>query len=53
MGEQKTHSSRVPEASSIVRFGPYVLDLRSAELRKNDLRIRLQEQPFQILLTFA
>src|SRR6185312_8241344 len=28
----------------------YVLDLRSAELCKNDFRIRLQEQPFQILV---
>ena len=35
---------------SVVRFGPYELDLRSAELRKNDFRIRLQDQPFQILV---
>ena len=37
-------------AVSFVRFGPYELDVRSAELRKNDLRIGLQEQPFQILV---
>jgi DNA-binding winged helix-turn-helix (wHTH) protein len=36
--------------TSSIRFGPYELDLRSAELRKNEVRIRLQEQPFQILV---
>ena len=35
---------------SRIRFGPYELDLRTAELRKNTLRIRLQEQPFLILV---
>src|SRR5262245_45832554 len=33
-----------------VRFGPFELDLRAGELRKYDVRIRLQEQPFQILI---
>jgi len=33
-----------------VRFGPFELDLRTAELRKDGRRIRLQDQPFQILL---
>ncbi|HSU31725.1 MAG TPA: SUMF1/EgtB/PvdO family nonheme iron enzyme [Bryobacteraceae bacterium] len=37
-------------APSVVRFGPYELDLRSAELRKHNLKIRLQDQPFQILV---
>jgi len=32
-----------------VRFGPFELDLRAGELRKDGHRIRLQEQPFQIL----
>ena len=32
-----------------VRFGPFELDFRTAELRKNGRKIRLQEQPFQIL----
>ena len=35
--------------SPVVRFGLFELDLRSAELRKSKVRIRLQEQPFQIL----
>src|SRR5882672_5489232 len=30
-------------------FGVFELDLRSAELRKHGIRIKLQEQPFQIL----
>jgi serine/threonine-protein kinase len=33
-----------------IRFGPFELDARAAELHKNDQKIRLQEQPFQILL---
>jgi serine/threonine-protein kinase len=32
-----------------VCFGPFELDLRAGELRKDGHRIRLQEQPFQIL----
>ena len=32
-----------------VRFGAFELDLRSGELRKQGVRIKLQEQPFQVL----
>jgi TolB-like protein/DNA-binding winged helix-turn-helix (wHTH) protein/Tfp pilus assembly protein PilF len=32
-----------------LRFGVFELDLRAGELRKNGSRIRLQEQPFQVL----
>jgi TolB-like protein/DNA-binding winged helix-turn-helix (wHTH) protein len=39
--EQKVHGR--------LRFGTFELDLRAGELRKHGLRIRLQEQPFQIL----
>jgi TolB-like protein len=35
---------------SIVHFGEFELDLRAAELRKGNKRIRLQEQPFLILV---
>jgi cholera toxin transcriptional activator len=38
-----------PNHSRIARFGPFELDLRAAELRKNGRKLRLQEQPFQIL----
>src|SRR5437868_3525858 len=34
---------------SKVRFGEFEVDLRSGELRRNGARIKLQEQPFQIL----
>ncbi len=33
----------------VVRFGTYEVDLRSGELRKNGLKVRLTGQPFQIL----
>src|SRR6267142_7261845 len=36
-------------SNSIVRFGAFGVDLHAGELRKEDRRIRLQEQPFQIL----
>src|SRR5260370_23116128 len=32
-----------------LRFGVFELDLRAGELRKHGLRIRFQEQPFQLL----
>lgn len=31
------------------RFGAFEIDLRSGELRKQGIRLRLQEQPFQVL----
>jgi TolB-like protein/DNA-binding winged helix-turn-helix (wHTH) protein/Tfp pilus assembly protein PilF len=33
----------------VVRFGVFELDLRAGELRKKGLRVRLQEQPLQVL----
>ena len=42
----------VPEDHQLrgrLRFGVFELDLRAGELRKNGLRVRLQEQPFQVL----
>lgn len=38
----------VPSAR-VVRFGAFEADLRAGELRKNGRRVRLQDQPFQIL----
>jgi TolB-like protein/DNA-binding winged helix-turn-helix (wHTH) protein/Tfp pilus assembly protein PilF len=35
--------------SSIVRFGLFELDLRAGELRKNGVKIKLQEQSFRVL----
>lgn len=34
----------------IVRFGVFEIDLAKAELRKHGLHIRIQEQPYQILV---
>src|SRR6201987_5515556 len=42
----------MPAAQSLFRtrgFGVFEVDLRAAELRKHGVRIKLQEQPFQIL----
>ena len=36
-------------ASDVVRFGVFEADLRAGELRRNGRKIRLQEQPFQVL----
>jgi len=36
-------------SASSLRFGTYEFDLRSRELRKHGIRIKLQEQPCQIL----
>jgi len=36
-------------AGRVVRFGVFEVDLAAGELRKNGRRIRLQEQPFQML----
>lgn len=33
----------------LIRFGPYELDVRSGELRKAGIRIKLREQPVRIL----
>lgn len=35
--------------SDVRRFGTFELDLRARELRKGGIRIRLQDQPFEIL----
>ena len=35
--------------SNVVRFGLFELDLRAGELRKSGIKIKLQDQPFQIL----
>ena len=39
-----------PSNSRTIGFGVFELDLKAGELRKSGLRIRLQEQPFQILV---
>src|SRR5213594_3659752 len=41
---QGAHPSR-----GAVRFGVFQVDLRSGELRKQGVKIKLQEQPFRVL----
>jgi cholera toxin transcriptional activator len=40
-----------PVPISKYRFGPFEADLKAAELRKDGARLRLQLQPFQVLVT--
>ena len=37
------------DAAKIVRFGVFEVDLTAGELRKSGSKVRLQEQPFQLL----
>jgi TolB-like protein/DNA-binding winged helix-turn-helix (wHTH) protein/Tfp pilus assembly protein PilF len=37
------------QPSGRLRFGVFEVDLRAGELRKHGMRVRLQEQPFQVL----
>lgn len=36
-----------------LKFGPFIVDVRSGELRKNGIRIRLQEKPLRVLAALA
>lgn len=36
-------------ATNPIRFGAFELDLRAGELRKHGVKIKLQEQPLQVL----
>src|SRR5580692_12642039 len=39
-----------PQLAPDYRFGAFVLDPGSGELRRNGAKLKLQEQPFQVLL---
>lgn len=41
--------NQVPPSHALIRFGVFELDTESGELRKQGLKVRLQEQPLQIL----
>ncbi len=48
----KLHYSMLPlerRTTNLRRFGTFEVDLRARELRKGGIRIRLQDQPFEIL----
>jgi cholera toxin transcriptional activator len=48
MGAEKP-SHPAASGASVRRFAVFELDVRTGELRKNGMRLRLQEQPFQVL----
>jgi DNA-binding winged helix-turn-helix (wHTH) protein/tetratricopeptide (TPR) repeat protein len=48
MKASATHNSSAPETS--YRFGLYVLDPSDGTLTRDSVRVRVQEQPFQLLL---
>ena len=41
--------SATPSPVRFIRFGLFEADLQAGELRKNGLKIKLQEQPFRVL----
>ena len=47
--EPKSENSNGNGNSSARRFGVFEVDLRSGELRRNGIRVKLQEQPLQVL----
>jgi DNA-binding winged helix-turn-helix (wHTH) protein/WD40 repeat protein len=42
------HMAEVNSSAGIVRFGVFEADLQTGELRKNGLKVPLQDQPFQV-----
>ena len=38
-----------PSRTDVIRFGPFQVDLRSRELSKQGIKVKLQEQPFHLL----
>src|SRR6266436_4102179 len=40
---------RASDGSRVIHFGVFEADLRAGELRRNGAKVKLQEQPFQIL----
>jgi TolB-like protein len=48
-GIDRTPMENTSSQTPLLRFGSFELDLRAGELRKQGVKIKLQEQPFQIL----
>jgi len=46
---QVASMEEIANSTRIVRFGAFEVDLKAGELRKDGLKIKLQEQPFQVL----
>jgi DNA-binding winged helix-turn-helix (wHTH) protein len=41
------------DAKQVIRFGTFEVDPRAGELRRNGSRVKLQDQPFQVLLALV
>ena len=41
--------AREPQPPTLLRFATFEVDLRAGELRKQGNRVKLQDQPFQVL----
>src|ERR1700704_5154849 len=39
----------MPRSSAILRFGMFEVDVRASEVHKQGVRIKVQDQPFQVL----
>jgi DNA-binding response OmpR family regulator len=51
LGMMESHEMGDKElANALIRFGVFEVDPRSGEMRKSGLRIKLQDQPFKVLL---
>jgi cholera toxin transcriptional activator len=50
MGDSSTPAPSQDALPRLFRFGVFEADPRSGELRRNGAKVRIQEQPFQILL---
>src|SRR5271169_3075347 len=46
----RSSGARMPGNGGPIRFGVFEVDLHTGELRKQGVRIKLRDQPFQILL---
>lgn len=49
LAQRDTSLSSLADLPRLVRFGQFELDLRTAEIYKEGKRIKLQEQPWQVL----
>jgi DNA-binding winged helix-turn-helix (wHTH) protein len=45
-----TTTVRAPNINSIVRFGVFEVDLRAGEVLRLGSKVKLQDQPFQVLV---
>jgi DNA-binding response OmpR family regulator len=42
--------ARAPKSANVIRFGLFEVDLQARELRKGGIKLKIHEQPFQVLI---